>query len=109
MEWMNPHLEPHGLIFKFNRQTAATISNEIVARDHEYWAQRIKPLIGDWLTGTTTVAQVAAFVEKTYGRQDFNDFEGDPRFILNAYSQTMLSRPRSAIARTLPMARGSSG
>ena len=98
MEWMNLHLEPYGLIFKLNREPAATISDKIVARDHAYWLQRIKPMIGGWLTETTTVAQVVAFVEKIHWRQDLRGFDGDTKFIQNAYWQIMFSRPRSAIA-----------
>ncbi len=98
MEWMNPYLEPHGLIFKLNRQPVATISDEIISRDHAYWAQLIKPMIGDWLTESTSTTEIAAFIEKTYRRQDLNGFRGDLHFIQNAYSQRIFSESRLAIA-----------
>src|SRR5208337_1082464 len=38
-DWMYPYLEPHGLIFKLNRQPAAKLSDEAVQNDHDYWAK----------------------------------------------------------------------
>jgi hypothetical protein len=98
IKWMYPYLEPHGLIFKLNRQPAAMLSDEIVQRDHEYWTKYIQPMIGNWLKDETSVAEVATFAEKTYGRQDFSRFAGDPRFVQNGYSQKMYSKLRSAMA-----------
>jgi len=98
LDWMDPHLEPHGLIFKLNRQPAATLSDESVQRDHEYWTKYVQPMIGDWLHDDTPVAGVAAFAEKTFGRQDFSGFTGDQRFIQNAYSHRTFSKLRSSIA-----------
>ena len=37
LDWMYPHLEPHGLILKLNRQPLEQLSPEIVRRDHEFW------------------------------------------------------------------------
>jgi hypothetical protein len=98
-EWMDSQLEPHGLIFKLNRQPVAKLSDEIVQRDQAYWAKYIQPMIGNWLNENTSIAEIAAFAEKTYGRRDYSEFKGDPRFIENAYSQKVFSTLRSAIAR----------
>ena len=38
LDWMYPYLEPHGLIMKINRQPLAELSDEIVRRDRDYWA-----------------------------------------------------------------------
>jgi beta-lactamase regulating signal transducer with metallopeptidase domain len=97
LEWMYPQLEPHGLIFKLNRQAAAELSDETVRTDHAYWATYVQPMIGKWLDDKTPVAKVAAFAEKTFGRQDFSGFEGDPRFVQNAYAHKMFSKLRSSI------------
>ena len=97
-DWMYPYLEPHGLIFKINRQPLPGLSDEIVERDHDYWAKLVRPMIGDWLNDDTPVEQVAAFAKKTFGKQDFSGFTGDPRFIQNAYSHRMFSKLRSSIA-----------
>jgi hypothetical protein len=98
IDWMYPRLEPNGLIFKLDRQPAATLSDETVQRDHEYWTNYIRPMIGDWLNENTSIAEIAAFAEKTYGRRDFRGFKGDPRYIQNAYSQRTFSKSRAAIA-----------
>jgi hypothetical protein len=98
LEWMYPYLEPHGLIFKINHQPLPGLSDEILARDHDYWAKLVQPMIGDWLNDDTPVEQVAAFAKKTFGKQDFSGFTGDPRFIQNAYSHKMFSKLRTSLA-----------
>ena len=42
LDWMYPYLEPHGLILKINRQPLAELSDEIVERDHDYWAKLVR-------------------------------------------------------------------
>jgi hypothetical protein len=98
LDWMYPQLEPHGLIFKLNRQPAAALSGEIVRSDHDYWTKYFRPMIGDWLNDGTPLAEVAGFAGRTFGRQDFSGFTGDQRFIQNAYSQRAFSKLRSSIA-----------
>ena len=97
-DWMYPYLEPHGLIFKINRQSLPRLSDEIVSQDHEYWTKYVTPMIGGWLNDDTPVKRVAAFAQKTFGKQDFTGFNGEPRFIQNAYSHKMFSKLRSSIA-----------
>jgi hypothetical protein len=97
-DWMYPQLEPHGLIFKINRQPLSKLSDEIVDQDHDYWAKLVQPMIGDWLHDDTSVGEIAAFAKKTFGKQDFTGFTGDPRFVQNAYSHRMFSKLRSSIA-----------
>jgi len=97
-DWLYPYLEPHGLIFKINHQPLPGLSDEILERDQDYWATLVQPMIGDWLHDDTPVEQVAAFAKKTFGKQDFTGFSGDPRFIQNAYSRRMFSKLRSSQA-----------
>jgi len=98
LDWMYPYLEPHGLIFKINRQPLTGLSDEIVEQDHDYWTKYVMPMIGDWLHDDTSVEEIAAFAQKTFGKQDFSGFTGDPRFIQNAYSHRTFSKERSSIA-----------
>ena len=98
LDWMYPHLEPHGLIFKINRQQLSELSDEIVQRDHDYWAKYVQPMIGDWLNDDTTVKQVAAFANKVFLQHDFSGFTGDPQFVQNNYSCKIFSKERSSIA-----------
>ena len=97
-DWMYPYLEPHGLILKINHQPLPGLSDEIVEQDHDYWRSLVRPMIGDWLTDDTSVDKIAAFAKKTFGKQDFNGFTGDRRFIQNAYSHRMFSKLRSSLA-----------
>jgi len=96
-DWMYPQLEPHGLILKINRQPLPALSEDVVSKDHDYWAKLVEPMIGGWLNDDTSVEEIAAFAKKTFGKQDFSGFTGDPRFIQNAYSHKMFSKLRSSL------------
>ena len=98
LEWMYPCLEPHGLIFKLDRQPLSALSDDIVQQDHAYWTKTISPMIGDWLNDDTTVTNIAAFTEKVYLQHDYNGFTGDPAFVENELSCRMFSKERSSIA-----------
>ena len=97
-DWMYPQLEPHGLIFKLNRQPLGRLSNDSIEQDHQYWTKEVKPMIGDWLKDDTSVSEVAAFVEKVFQRHDLSGFKGDPRFVQNDYASKMFSKLRVSIA-----------
>jgi hypothetical protein len=98
LDWMYPYLEPHGLIMKINRQPPASLSDDVVSKDHDYWTKYVQPMIGDWLHDGTSVGEIAAFAKKTFGKQDFTGFTGDPQFIQNAYSHKTFSKLRDSIA-----------
>jgi hypothetical protein len=98
LDWMYPQLEPHGLIFKIDRQPMATLPEDVVQADHDYWAKYVQPMIGGWLKDDTSVAEVADFAGKTFGRHDFSGFQGDRRFIENTYAHKTFSKLRSSIA-----------
>jgi beta-lactamase regulating signal transducer with metallopeptidase domain len=98
LDWMYPYLEPHGLIFKINRQPLAELSEEIVQRDHDYWTKTVQPMIGDWLHDDTSVQEIADFAQKVFGQHDFSGFTGDPQFVQNDYSCKMFSKERANIA-----------
>ena len=98
LDWMYPHLEPHGLIMKINRQPLPELSDEMVRNDGDYWVKYMTPMIGGWLNHDTPVKEVADFAEKVYFKKDLSGFTGDPQFVQNEYSCKMLSKLRSAIA-----------
>jgi hypothetical protein len=98
LDWMYPHLEPHGLIMKINRQPLPELSDEIVRRDRDYWTKYLTPMIGGWLNTNTTVEEVAAFAEKIHVKKDLSGFAGDPQFVQNEYWCKNFSKLRSAIA-----------
>ena len=98
LEWMYPHLEPHGLIMKLNRHPLARLPIEVVARDHKIWSDRVKSVVGDWLNEDTPVAEVCDFIERVFVRKDLTGFKGDPAFIGNPHSCQAYSKLRSSIA-----------
>jgi hypothetical protein len=97
LDSLYPYLEPHGLIMKINREPMAELSEDILQTDHDYWTKYTAPLIGDWLTSDTTVAEVAAFAEKTYAKHDLRGFKGDRKFIESPEAQKAFSKLRSSI------------
>ena len=71
LDWMYPHLTPFGIIMKINRQPLPTLTEDILDRDHEFWKQFSKRLIGDIIDYDTPV--------KTDHRLDREDLPA-PRF-----------------------------
>ena len=98
LDWMYPCLEPHGLIFKLNREPLPELSDEIVQRDHDYWTKLIAPMIGKWLGNETPLADVVNYDEKVFRRHDLAGFKGDPRFVRNDYCCRTYCWERSNIA-----------
>ena len=98
LDWMYPNLEPHGLIFKLNRQPLAALSDEAVRQDREYWQPRVNQMIGGWLNDDTSVKDVTAFGEKVFLRHDLGGFSGDARYVQNDWATKMFAKMRVAIA-----------
>jgi beta-lactamase regulating signal transducer with metallopeptidase domain len=97
-DWMYPHLEPHGLIFKINRQPLPELSDELVQQDRAFWQKLVSGMIGGWLNDDTSVREVTVFAEKVFIRHDLGGFTGDPGFVQNDYTSRMYSKLRSSIA-----------
>lgn len=98
LDWMYPHLEPHGLIFKLNHESPDKLSDEIIRRDHDYWTNTVAPMIGNWLNEDTSVTNIAAFAEKVFLQHDFGGFQGDPEFVQNDYAHRTFAKLRNSIA-----------
>jgi hypothetical protein len=81
IDWMYPHLTPHGLILRINRKPLSELGADVIAKDHEFWKQRVVPLIGEWLSETTSVLEICSFAEAVYLRHDLQKFKADPQFI----------------------------
>jgi tetratricopeptide (TPR) repeat protein len=97
LDWMYPYLTPFGIIMKINRNTLPELNDDIVKRDHDFWSQYSARLIGNWMTYDTSVKDIAAFIEKTYLRRDFNGFNGDRKFVRDDQAQKAFSKLRSSI------------
>jgi len=98
LDWMYPQLEPHGLIFKLNRQPLAELSAAMVQQDRAYWQKFVRGMIGGWLNDDTSVNEVSEFAEKVFLQHDLGGFTGDPRFVQNDYSSRIFSKLRTSLA-----------
>ena len=98
LDWMYPHLTPHGLILKLNREAMAEISETTVREDHDYWARYLRPILGDWLKDDTSAADVATFVEQVYLKHDLHRFKGDRQLVEDTWAQKAFSKLRSSIS-----------
>ncbi|HEY2953376.1 MAG TPA: hypothetical protein VGK40_12375 [Verrucomicrobiae bacterium] len=96
LDWMYPHLTPHGLIMKINREPLSALPMEVVTKDHDFWTQRQTEFIGRWLTPDTSVKAICDFVEKVFLRKDLVDFKGDPEFVRNWYATAAYSKLRAS-------------
>lgn len=98
LDWMYPHLSPHGFVLKLNREPLASLDEETLARDREFWRAQVKPMIGGWLQPETPVKEVCAFVERVFADKNLTGFEGDPQFVGDAASRQSFAKLRCAIA-----------
>ena len=98
LDWMFPNLTPFGVIMKINRQPLPVLTEDILKRDHEFWAKYSERLIGNWITTNTSVKEITAFVERVYMHHDYTGFKGDLKFIRDDQGQKAFSKLRSSIA-----------
>jgi hypothetical protein len=98
LDWMYPHLAPHGLIMKIHREPLSRISAEQIAQDRKFWSDQLKPLVGDWLTPDTPLKEVCDFAATIFTRKDHSKFQGDAKFISNTNACSIFSKLRSSIA-----------
>lgn len=98
LDWMYPYLEPHGIIFKINRQPLTSLSDEVVQADHDAWTKYATEMIGNWLQDDTSVNKVSEFSEKVFLNHKYGSYGADPRFVENRYAHMMFSKERSSIA-----------
>jgi tetratricopeptide (TPR) repeat protein len=97
LEWMYPHLSPHGIIMKINRTPLDTLDEDAVQRDQLFWRQYSQRLIGDWITPETSVKEICDWVEKTFIQRDLRGFQGDRKFMRDDQAQKAFSKLRSSI------------
>jgi tetratricopeptide (TPR) repeat protein len=97
LDWMFPHLTPYGIIMKINRKPVPELTEEMVRRDHEFWSQYSRRLVGNWITYDTPISNICAFAEKVYVHHDYKGFTGDRRFIRDDDAQKAFSKLRSSI------------
>ncbi len=97
LDWMYPHLSPHGLIMRLHRQPLKAIPAEAIDKDRAFWAKQQRQLIGDWLRPETPVKELCDFAKKTYVHKDLAGFTGDPKFVRDDPAPKAYSKLRSSI------------
>ena len=97
LDWMYPHLTPFGVIMKINRNPLPTLPEDVLQRDHHFWAEYSDRLIGNWITYDTPVSNIVAFVQKVYLEHNYSGFKGDLKFVRDDQAQKAFSKLRSSI------------
>ena len=97
LDWMYPHLTPHGLIMKLNRKPFERIPPEIVQKDRQFWSEQQARCLGKWLTPETPVKEVCRVAEKLFVAKDYQGFSGDQEFLKNERACRNYSRLRTSI------------
>jgi hypothetical protein len=97
LDWMYPHLSPHGLILELHRKPLSGLREADVQKSHDYWKQLVGELIGDWITDKTSVREICSFCQKVYLQKDLSGFKGDAAFAGNKEAQKTFSKLRSSI------------
>jgi tetratricopeptide (TPR) repeat protein len=103
LEWMYQRLTPFGIIMKVNRQPVPEITEEMAARDHQFWKDYSQRLIGDWINYDTSVKDICDFCGKVYVKHDYSGFQGDPKFVRDEDAQKSFSKLRNAIGASIYM------
>ena len=101
LEWMYPHLEPHGLILKIECDPAVVLSDEQVRRSEAFWQKQVKRWLGREVSEGTSLKEICEFATRLYVDADLEGFKGDKDFVLadRRYSpQRMFAKLRSAQA-----------
>ncbi|MGD0744187.1 MAG: DUF2723 domain-containing protein [Verrucomicrobiota bacterium] len=98
LDWMFPYETPFGIIMKINRNPLPELSDDVFKKDHAFWSEYSKRLMGNWVTYDTSVQQIADFVDKVYLHGNFNGFTGDRKFIREDDGQKAFSKLRSSQA-----------
>ena len=98
LDWTYPHLTPHQFIFKLNREPVKEIPVETVRTDREFWIRNTESWLGVWLKTNTSLSEITHFVDRTYFKNDLNEFKGDPEFLRDLEARKAVSRLRSSIA-----------
>ena len=96
LDWMHPHLSPHGLVMKIHREPLTELSAETVGKDHAFWLQYLAPILGPWLKESTSVKELCDFAEQAFVRKDWKGFKGDPQFVQNPPACKTFSKLRSS-------------
>ncbi len=97
LDWMYPHLTPHGLIFQLNRQPRAEISEKDTAQDQEFWKRLTDEMLGGWLDKKTSVKEICDFSDRYGLGKHLDGYKGDKNFAENMSARKTFSKLRTSI------------
>jgi thioredoxin-like negative regulator of GroEL len=101
LDWMYPYLTPFGVIMKINRNPVPELTEEILQRDHQFWADFSERLTGNIISNETPVSAICEFAERVYLHRNYDGFKGDRKFVRDNDAQKAFSKLRSSIAGVL--------
>lgn len=81
LEWMMPHMVPHGLIFKLERKPLKELMPEQLAKNRKDWQKYMALFVGDFVTTETTVSELCEWIQAVYSKNDLGKFTGDPLYL----------------------------
>jgi hypothetical protein len=96
IEWMFPHLSPHGFILKLNRQPSEISEDTILVND-ELWSRFTNECIGDLAARDTSVAALCEYgLQIVNGRRE-SIKRGSETYLRNAAARQSFSKLRGSI------------
>ncbi|MBL69197.1 MAG: hypothetical protein CMO74_12240 [Verrucomicrobiales bacterium] len=104
LPWMYPHLVPHGVILKIERNPKGEWSNarqtEIIRRDRAFWNQYMDRLIGqEVVQPDTSLEDILQWVHRVYIRRNLSGHTaGQRRFLRSYVAQRAFSKQRMSLA-----------
>lgn len=81
LDWMKPHMVPHGLIFKLERKPLKELKPEHLAQCRKDWAKFSALFVGDFVKPETSVSDLCKWVETVYIGKNMDDFHGDRLYL----------------------------
>ena len=82
LDWMKPHMVPHGLIFKLERKPLKALPPNLIAQSRKNWQKYMKLSVGDAVVKPeTTVAELCQWVEAIHIKGNRDNFKGDATFL----------------------------
>ena len=82
LEWMKPHMVPHGLIFKLERKPMKELPPGLIDQNRKDWQKYMALCVGNAVVKPeTTVAQLCKWVETIYIKSNHGEFKGDALYL----------------------------
>jgi len=97
LDWMYPHLVPHGPILKLHRQPLSELSELMLRNDHKYWTDLAGQFIGHWLREDTPIHDICRYVDQVHRLGHLDSFGANPKFVACKNAQRAYSKLRSNI------------